>query len=354
MIKKTPFPAHGGNIQQASEKYGLPLAQWIDLSTGINPRSYPFSTLDKRYYQQLPYLDPHFVQAAKKYYQARNILPVPGSQSVIQLLPDILSSGNLWVPEVGYQEYAYQWQKNGRTILSYPSFDVEESIDTISLSIEQGEVDHLLIINPNNPTGLIIPVDVIAAWARQLCTRGGKLIVDEAFVDMQPEQSIFSLEENLPENIIVLRSFGKFFGLAGVRVGFVSAAQDVMDVLQWRLGPWFVNGVAQQIAIEALSDTQWHEDIRAQIAKDSDVIITLFEPIMCAFQAELLTNSGLFSSWCMKAAQGQMLYERLAERGVLVRLIPCSSARSIVRIGNHWAGDDALPIGLAERLETIR
>jgi len=354
MIKKTPLPVHGGNIQQASEKYGLPLAQWIDLSTGINPRSYPFSTLDKRYYQQLPYLDPYFIKAAKKYYQTRNILPVPGSQSVIQLLPDMLSSGNLWVPEVGYQEYAYQWQQNGRTILSYPSFDVEESIDSISLSIEQGEVDHLLIINPNNPTGLIIPVDVISAWATQLHSRGGKLIVDEAFVDMQPEQSVFSLEEKLPENMIVLRSFGKFFGLAGVRVGFVSAAQDVMGILQWRLGPWFVNGVAQQIATEALSDTQWHEDIRAQIIKDSSVTIALFEPLMRPFQAKLLTNSGLFSSWRMKAAQGQVLYERLAERGVLVRLIPCSSGYCIVRIGNHWAGDAALPISLAERLETIR
>lgn len=353
MIKKTPLPVHGGNIQQVSEEYELPLAHWIDLSTGINPRAYPFSTLDKRYYQQLPYLAPRFFQTAKEYYQAANILPVPGSQSVIQLLPDILSSGNLWVPEVGYQEYAYQWQKKGRNILSYPSFNADESIDTISLSIEQGEMDHLLIINPNNPTGLIIPVDVIAEWAKQLQSRGGTLIVDEAFADVKPEHSVFSLTENLPENMIVLRSFGKFFGLAGVRVGFVSAAQDVLDTLQWRLGPWSVSGLAQQIAIEAMSDTQWHEDIRTQIAKDSDMIITLFAPIMRAFQAELLTNIGLFSSWSMKVAQGQMLYERLAERGVLVRLIPYSSAHSIVRIGNHWAGNDVLPISLAERLETI-
>ena len=113
MIRKKTFLFHGGNVQQASEKFGLPLQQWIDLSTAINPRAYPFSPLDKRHYQQLPYLDPLFEQAAKAYYSSDNILPVPGSQSVIQLLPDILPSGSLWVPEVGYQEYAYQWEQSG-------------------------------------------------------------------------------------------------------------------------------------------------------------------------------------------------------------------------------------------------
>jgi cobalamin biosynthetic protein CobC len=353
MVKNEPFLFHGGNIQQVSEKYKVPIEQWFDLSTGINPRSYPFSLVDKCYYQQLPYLDPHFLQVAKKYYQACNILPIPGSQSVIQLLPDILPPGNLWVPEVGYQEYAYQWQKNDRTIFCYPSFDVDLSIETINLSVEGGLVDHLLIINPNNPTGLVIPVDVIAGWAEQLQSQGGKVIIDEAFVDMQPEQSVFSLGERLPENMIVLRSFGKFFGLAGVRIGFVSAEQDITDVLQWRLGPWFVNGVGQQIAIEALSDTLWHETIRKQIAADNNVTFNLFSPIMREFQARLLTKKGLFSSWSMEAELGQMLYERLAVKGVLVRLIPYSCTHCVLRIGNHWSGDDFLSMELSGRLETI-
>ncbi|MBL4608335.1 MAG: aminotransferase class I/II-fold pyridoxal phosphate-dependent enzyme, partial [Pseudomonadales bacterium] len=153
MIEKTSLPFHGGNLQQASEKYGIPQENWIDLSTGINPRSYPFTPLEQRYYQQLPYLDSRLIQVAKDYYHSANVLPVPGSQSVIQLLPDILPAGDLWVPEVGYQEYAHQWQKHGRAIFTYPSFCVEKSVEKINLLLNHGQFGHLLIINPNNPTG---------------------------------------------------------------------------------------------------------------------------------------------------------------------------------------------------------
>ncbi|MBL4607304.1 MAG: aminotransferase class I/II-fold pyridoxal phosphate-dependent enzyme, partial [Pseudomonadales bacterium] len=210
-----------------------------------------------------------------------------------------------------------------------------------------------LIINPNNPTGLMIPVNTIISWAKTLQARGGMLIIDEAFVEIHPEQSILNGEQALPSNLLILRSVGKFFGLAGIRIGFACAKQELLNDLEERLGPWCINGIAQQISIEALSDTRWHEEERRRIVEDNDNTLHLFDPLLQRYQGFLCAHQGLFSSWRLSLAQGVGLYELLAERGVLVRLIPYSSAQCLIRIGNLASENTLLTSDVAKRLNTI-
>ena len=352
-MNDSPAPIHGGNIDQASAEFGIAPDQWLDLSTGINARPYPFSPVHPHAFQRLPNIDPALVQAAKTYYQAENILPVAGSQSVIQLLPEILPPGNLWVPRLGYQEYAHHWRKKGRSTHVYSSLSERESIRDIEEALEQGLIDHLLLINPNNPTGVQIPSGTILKWAKQLHRTDGIVVVDEAFMDARPENSVFLCEGGVPDNVIVLRSFGKFFGLAGVRIGFVSAPSFFSSAISSMLGPWSVNGVAQHIAIEALLNTSWQQEARALIVSDNNHTYGLVQPLLVLHHGELLTKQGLFSSWILGIDQGRQLYRCFAKEGVLIRLIPYDKGRCLIRIGNISQQTDVLPSILCEHIASF-
>ena len=173
---KAQLPLHGGDLQQASKHFDVPVEQWIDLSTGINPESYPITKLDGAAFQQLPYLKPDFIQAAKSYYLGDdnkdlgvdNLLSVSGSQAVIQLLPECLPPLPVLLPELGYQEHRLQWQQADASVFNYPSIELEASVSFINESLQQNSQQHLVIINPNNPSGLKFSPSQLKVWAKRL------------------------------------------------------------------------------------------------------------------------------------------------------------------------------------------
>jgi len=367
---------HGGNLQQASARYGIAVTDWLDLSTGINPRSYPFTAPALKYYQQLPYCDPSLLASAKQYYQAENLLAVAGTQALINQLPALLPTGTLWVPEVGYQEYAHQWQRQGRALATYPSLHLGQASDAISLAIDHAinaqQAIHLVVINPNNPTGLLFSASQLRQWACALQQVGGTLVVDEAFMDASPEQSLLHNELNqqtptksrgtecigddsFPDNLILLRSFGKFFGLAGLRLGFVIAAPHWLSKLTVLLGPWAVNGVAQQIAIEAFQDHGWQQRNQQDIHQDARCTRALLKPLLdylscfCqdsnqnqANQANTLrATPTLFTSIVLARGQAEHVKHCFALQGIFLRHIPMDQGQSIIRVGNVRSDDQA-------------
>ena len=331
------LPFHGGDIYSASENYGTPIDQWLDLSTGINPRSYNFNPIGKQFFEQLPYVCPAFLKAASAYYQCSKLLPVAGSQAVIERLPFCLPQGNLWVPDVGYQEYSHQWLQQGRSLFSYPSLCRDKATASISTAIRLGEIDHLLVINPNNPTGLCFSTEQLTQWAKALEAGGGMLIVDEAFVDIRPESSLLRNDKSLPDNVIVLRSFGKFFGLAGLRLGFVMANKALLEGFAALFGPWAVNGIAQQVAMQAFQDDAWQQDARDLIAKDQLFTQAILQPLFIRFQ--MIQTPGLFSVYCLPAALAENIREVFSQQGILLRIIPMTSEECLVRVGNIRVGD---------------
>lgn len=241
---------HGGRLRAAARQYDIPLADWLDLSTGISPWSWltesgVWPTTDS--WLRLPEENDGLETAAAEYFNAQ-ALPVAGSQAAIQLLPTLRAPGQVGVLHPSYAEHAESWRRAGHSVVALTTNAIAAQIDTL---------DVLVLCHPNNPDGQRFSPTTLLEWHGRLAARGGWLVVDEAFMDPTPADSVARFS-HLP-GLVVLRSLGKFFGLAGARVGFVLCAPVLRRVLRERLGPWTVSGPAREVAIMALKDCHWQQ-----------------------------------------------------------------------------------------------
>jgi cobalamin biosynthetic protein CobC len=257
---------HGGNLLQAAAKYGRPVHDWLDLSTGINPQHYPIPALTSSLFQRLPAMDDGLQAAARAYYNASYILPCAGSQAALQVLPTLRQPCRVAMPRTMYQEHAHAWQRAGHTV---QFFEQQPDSDILNTA------DVLLVCNPNNPTGQLYPVDQLSAWHAQLAARGGWLVVDEAFMDTSPQASLAS--HSGQQGLWILRSLGKFFGLAGLRVGFLLGEPALLAQVESLLGPWTIAGPSRHIAQIALEDTTWQLKMREHLPAQARQLFEMLE-----------------------------------------------------------------------------
>ncbi|EGV17178.1 threonine-phosphate decarboxylase CobD [Thiocapsa marina] len=297
---------HGGRLREAAARYRIPFQDWLDLSTGINPDGWPVPEVPGAAWARLPEEDDGLEETAARCYGVPALLPVAGSQAAIQTLPELRVPGRVGVPAVGYQEHAQAWQRAGHTLApladGVPGGDRGAGLD---------DLDVLVVINPNNPTGRRWPVSTLLDWHARLAARGGWLLVDEAFMDTTPRHSLAPYTDR--QGLIVLRSLGKFYGLAGVRVGFVLGTADLREALRSRLGPWALSGPARHVARLALSDSPWQEATRASLRRASVRLAALLSDY------GLVPTGGtdLFQWIC--TAEAPAIQDRLARQGIWVR-----------------------------------
>jgi cobalamin biosynthesis protein CobC len=309
---------HGGNLSLAVARYGIARDEWLDLSTGINPQPYPVPALCVEDWQRLPECNGALTQAACACYGSATMLPVAGSQAAIQALP-LLRLRNHGLAHVvmatpSYAEHGARWVQAGHLLQEVCHADLTNWVE---------RCDVMVICNPNNPTGAMLPPAMLREWAQRLAWRGGWLVVDEAFVDSTPQSSTL-VPGSHPEGLIVLRSFGKFFGLAGVRLGFVAAEASLLLALQEWLGPWSVSTPAQQIGLAALSDLHWQTTTRARLLSDGARLQNLLRQ-----HGIVSSGSALFQWWMQPAAAA--LHAWMAQQGIWVRLFNVTDAA--IRIG---------------------
>ena len=240
---------HGGRLRAAARQWGIALEEWLDLSTGIAPWSYPV-TIPAEVWQRLPEDEDDLETTAARYYGHPSPLPLPGSQAAIQWLPRLFPAGEILLPAPSYGEYAPAWQSAGHTTREVP-------FAQLATLAAKTTARALMLGNPNNPTGEILSAAMLGELAKTLAARDGWLIVDEAFADADPGNSLATLAGTTHPNLIVLRSLGKFFGLAGARVGFFCGADALRIRLKEMLGPWAVSHPARLAATLALGDTAW-------------------------------------------------------------------------------------------------
>ena len=251
---------HGGRLNQAALRYGIPVDQWLDLSTGVSPWCYPFAAPAEASWQRLPENDDGLMQAASRYYGCESILALPGSQAAISMLPLLRAHSRVLILGPTYNEHGHGWRQAGHQV---------EFCDQLPGADQLAKADVLVVVNPNNPTGRLVPPQQLRNWYQQLPEQSW-MIVDEAFVDSRPEQSLLSTQEHLcSSRVLVLRSLGKFFGLAGVRVGFALGSTELLRLLEQKmislLGAWPVSGPAREVAIQALIDTNWQQQQRRRL-----------------------------------------------------------------------------------------
>lgn len=293
---------HGGNLVFAAQKYGIPMDAWLDLSTGINPDHYPIPAIPNHVWQRLPDEHDGLIEAARHYYGCASILPTAGSQAALQVLPKLRPPCKVAMPSTMYQEHAHAWQSQGHTVHFFT--------DTPDAAIVN-QADVVLLCNPNNPTGERFSPATLLAWHVALAEHSGWLVVDEAFMDATPSESI-AAHAHL-EGLFVLRSLGKFFGLAGARVGFLIAAERYLTRVQELIGPWPMAGASRYIATQALLDTQWQVQTRDALLSASHRLQLLLA------HSGLEPQGGTALFHYVAHPNARMMQDQLAKQGVWTR-----------------------------------
>ena len=299
---------HGGDLAQARRRFPAAPEPWIDLSTGINPRPYRLPPLAAEAWTRLPEaaaVAELEAIAADTFGVADpgRVAATPGTQAAIQMLPHLLPGPRVAILGFTYQEHARVWREAGR------------SVTVVETMAELGRFDLGLVVNPNNPDGRLVPAADLAAAARAMAAAGRTLIVDEAFVEvMDPDDGVAS---QLPAaGAIVLRSFGKTWGLAGVRLGFVVGAPDFAAAMRRAFGPWAVSGPAIAAGRAALADHRWLAATRTRLRRDAARLDALLVAAGCRIRG----GTPLFRFVEHDAATA--LVDRLGAAGIHVRRFP--------------------------------
>ncbi len=247
---------HGGDLDRAKARYGG--ADWIDLSTGINRRPYPLPALSPAAWTALPLASDlaALEETAAQAYRVPegcDVVALAGAQAAIQLVPRLMAPGRAAVLAPSYNEHAAALSAQGWEVTQAPDLGQMDGADLA------------VVVNPNNPDGRCWEPAALAQLARKV----GLLIVDESFTDATPDLSLAPDLARLGERVVILRSFGKFYGLAGARLGFALGGPATVARLRALAGPWAVSGAAIEIGRAALADRAWQAQTVAQLQGDA-------------------------------------------------------------------------------------
>jgi cobalamin biosynthetic protein CobC len=298
-----PVRDHGGALDAAETRFGKPAGGWVDLSTGINPWPWKPGEIGADAWNRLPdrAANDRLRHAAARCFGAapEALMAAPGSQALIQAVPRIVRRGHVAILGFTYAEHARCWRLAGHRVT------VEQSLEAAA------GADCVIVTNPNNPDGRQVEPARLLELSQTLAARGGLLVVDEAFADVTPDLSVAG-EAGQP-GLCVLRSFGKFFGLAGLRLGFALGTGELVRRLEEHLGPWAVAGPALEIGAAAMDDADWIAATRVRLARAASDLDFLIESHGLA----VVGGTDLFR--LARTPHAADLFEHLGRQGILAR-----------------------------------
>jgi cobalamin biosynthetic protein CobC len=302
--------AHGGELATARRQFPGAPEPFTDLSTGINPHPYPLPALPDEIFARLPDRAGirQLAAVAAQTYGAPSpdhAAPAPGTQILLPHVAALAAPGRATVLQTTYAEHARAAALAGHR--------VTEGSDADQLR----QADLAIVVNPNNPDGRIVDKIILLSIADDLRQRGGILVVDESFADVAtPDISLAGDLER--DNIVVLRSFGKFYGLAGLRLGFALAAPRLINRIEAVLGPWAVTGPAIEIGRAALADSQWRQRTLDRLTTDAKRLDSLLTgaglAVIGGTSLYRLTQSCDAGEWFNRLGRAGILVRRFAEQ----------------------------------------
>ncbi|WP_184719587.1 threonine-phosphate decarboxylase [Caulobacter sp.] len=300
---------HGGRLHEAMAAWPDAPWPWLDLSTGINPDPWPGPRASAKALTRLP--DPRDLArleavAAKAFGVAdpARVVAVAGAEAGLRLLVGFLGGQAALVSPI-YGGHTEAWGDRGMAV---PAPDLEADI--------------LVLVNPNNPDGRRIERDALEALARTRSAAGRWTVVDESFGEVAPALSVADLEI---ERLIVLRSFGKFYGLPGARLGFLILNKDMAAKVRLMLGDWPLSADALALGLGAYADVTWRAATQASLASQAQAL----DGLLAEAGLTVLGGCDLFR-W-VEVADAHDLFSRLCARGVLTR--PFADLPSRLRFG---------------------
>lgn len=314
---------HGGDLGAARVRFPAAPAEWLDLSTGVNAVPYPVVEVSPQAWARLPEKQSiaALEAAAAEAYGARRdqIVAAPGTQALISWLAHLLPARSVAILGFTYGEHERVWREAGA--------QVTIADDLAALA----QADVAVVVNPNNPDGRLVSPGALLDLSAALALRDGTLVVDEAFIDVLPPQA--SVASRLPERgAVILRSFGKTYGLAGLRLGFAIGPVDFAVRLRSVLGPWQVSGPAVEIGTRALADRDWLVRTTRRLHAETARLDALLRKAGFTF----VGGTPLFR--LVECADAARWFQRLGEAGILVRRFPVRPDR--LRFGIPHAEKD--------------
>ncbi|MBL4614832.1 MAG: threonine-phosphate decarboxylase [Magnetovibrio sp.] len=336
MKTKTKAPLqHGGDPKAAEARFGVPHDGWLDLSTGINPIAYPVAQMPQDICARLPLKADleALLDAARRAYgvpKGAAIVASPGTQALIQMIPTLFAPSAVTIMGPTYGEHAPAWAAAGHQV---------EEVSSICAQAAQPD-PFAVVVHPNNPDGRTQTIEGLLAFAEEQHDRGGVLVVDEAFVDVMPDIAVSAHAGG--DGLVVLRSFGKFFGLAGVRLGFAITTPDLAQQLSEKLGMWAVSGPALWAGNKGLNDQHWIDAARVRLSTDAQRL----DALMQGAGLKIVGGTDLFRLG--ESVQAQALYEKLGRAGILVR--PFDYQPNWLRFGLPGGEQDWLRLETALRV----
>jgi cobalamin biosynthesis protein CobC len=298
-----PLP-HGGDLAAARRRFPDAPEPLIDLSTGINPHSYPLPLLPPDLFTRLPEIEAleRLTATAARAYGARaeQVVAAPGTQSLLAPVFALAPPGRAAILGPTYAEHARVAALVGHRVEEVRTFDALVGADLA------------VVVNPNNPDGRLTSRLALLALAEEKRRRGGLVVVDEAFAEVGPP-GLSAASEVGRGNLVVLRSFGKFYGLAGLRLGFAIAPPLLAARLRATLGPWPVAGPALAAGEAALADIGWAQAAREALAQDA----VRLDRLLTAAGLEIVGGTSLFRF--VRSPAADALADHLGRAGIVVR-----------------------------------
>ncbi|MBV1865209.1 MAG: pyridoxal phosphate-dependent class II aminotransferase [Rhodobacteraceae bacterium] len=293
---------HGGGLDAAVTQFGGQRADWLDLSTGINPVPYPVPEIPQHFWNDLPdkAAQTALLDAARDFWQVpieAGILAASGVSALIAQLPRLAPTATVGITRPTYNEHEAAFRTFGWKITETGSANI--------------------FVHPNNPDGRLFTADRIRANHRELT------IIDESFCDISSDQSLIELA--LTPGIVILKGLGKFWGLAGLRLGFAIALPDTIERLNDMLGPWAISGPAQHIGTAALRDHSWAHETRKRLARDAERLDQTLAP----YTSAPANGTDLFRLYSVKDAAH--FQNTLARHHIWSRVFPYS--KNLLRLG---------------------
>ncbi|GHA56185.1 threonine-phosphate decarboxylase [Amylibacter ulvae] len=302
---------HGGGLDAAMAQFGGTRDHWLDLSTGINPIPYPIGDIPMDSWTRLPDQDGDntLINAARKFWHVpngANILASSGVSQIIAMLPQIASGANFQIAKPTYNEHEAAFVHAGFTL--------------------NNSAPVKIYVHPNNPDGKTHVIDDNTLKNADL------IIIDESFCDICPSESLVKFATR--PNVIILKGLGKFWGLAGLRLGFAIGHPANIQKLRNLIGPWAVSGPAQYIGARALDDTDWITKTRKRLQTDAFRL----DKIAIASGLGIIGGTDLFRLY--KTNDAVSFQKHLAQNYIWSRIFPYSS--EWIRLGlpgqpDHWA-----------------
>lgn len=327
---------HGGSLARAAALFPDAPTPWIDCSTGINPHPYPLSPLPASAWTRLP--EERDVEAlrdaAAHAYGAPgpcNLVAAPGTQILLPRIAALVAPGEARVLGPTYAEHARCAALAGHRVETVSDWDA------------LADADLAIVVNPNNPDGRLLPPEALLAVAGRLAARGGLLVVDEAFMDVAPPGFGLSGAVERAGNLVVLRSFGKFFGLAGLRLGFAVAATETARHVAAELGPWAVSGPAAMVGARALRDAEWQDATRLRLAAETAAL----DAVLAAGGIAAAGGTSLFRF--VRTSEAPAVFAALGRRGIYVRRFDALADALRIGLPSDEAGLKRLSDALALR-----